>query len=252
LAVNFYKMQNLICATLLTGAYDVNRNQTLAHNNFKLIEKWYESIVNLKLNGIVFHNAFSNETVRKYQNQYVNFIKVDYHHPLNTNTYRYVVYQKFLNDNAHQIANVFFTDITDVEVVLNPFVAPLFLNNKDFLFCGDEPKILQNEWMQNHCTHLRNNIKDFSDFENENASKTLLNCGIFGGNIAVMQKLVNQLANLHLTYTVTNTTAYTLDMGAFNYLARTHLKNYLLHGAPINTEFKKMESLRNDCWFRHK
>lgn len=250
--VNFNKMQNLICATLLTGVYDVNRNQTLAHNNFNLIEKWYESIVNLKLNGIVFHNAFSIETVNKFQNQYVKFIKVDYNHQLNTNAYRYVVYEQFLNENAHQIANVFFTDITDVEVVSNPFLAPLFLNNKDFLFCGDEPKILQNEWMQDHCTHLRNNIKDFSDFESENANETLLNCGIIGGNIAVMQKLINQLANLHLTYTVTNTTAYTLDMGAFNYLARTLFKNKLLHGAPINTEFKKMENLRNDCWFRHK
>jgi hypothetical protein len=245
-------MKNLICATLLTGIFDVNRNQTLPNNSFNIIEKWYASVINLKLNGVVFHNALSPETVIKYQNEYIKFIKIDYNNQLNTNTYRYIIYNHFLKENSHQIANVFFTDITDVEVVINPFLQPLFLTNKAKLFCGDEPKILNNEWMQNHCTHLRNNLVDFADFEAENSNETLLNCGIIGGNITVMQRLITQLTNLHLTYTISNASAFTLDMGAFNYIARTQFKNNLLHGYPINTAFKKMENLRTDCWFRHK
>jgi hypothetical protein len=41
-------------------------------------------------------------------------------------------------------------------------------------------------------------------------------------------------------------------MGAFNYIARTHFSNKLIHGAPVNTVFKEYESSRMECWFRHK
>ena len=49
-----------------------------------------------------------------------------------------------------------------------------------------------------------------------------------------------------------NQTAFTGDMGAFNYLARTQFNSHLRHGAPVNTVFKMYENERQDCWFRHK
>ena len=245
-------MQNLICATILTGIYDVNQNQILPGNSFEIIEKWYHSISKLALSGIVFYNELSQDIIDKYQNKFIRFIKIDYNNELNTNAYRYVVYQNFLNENTQKINNVFFTDITDVEVIKNPFVEPLFLNNQTSIFCGNEPKILNNEWMQDHNTHLRNQIPSFIEFENENANETLLNCGIIGGNLSVVKELINGMVKLHLTHTVTNKTPYTLDMGVFNYVARTQFKHQLIHGEPVNTEFKKFENDRTDCWFRHK
>jgi hypothetical protein len=82
--------------------------------------------------------------------------------------------------------------------------------------------------------------------------EVLLNCGIIGGNVQTMKTLVDSLAYIHRTYTIHNRTPYTLDMGAFNFVARTQFAQRLLHGAPINTQFKRYESDRSNCWFRHK
>jgi hypothetical protein len=242
----------VICATLLTGVYDVNRNELLAEDNFEIIKDWYQSIVNLKLKGIVFHNTFSDKTVKTYQNQNITFIKVAYNSVLNANAYRYLIYKDFLEANADKIDHLFVTDIADVTVIKNPFTAPLFLNNPNDLFCGDESETLANEWMQNHSTHLRNSIPDFADYEEQNKDKTLLNCGIIGGSFKVMKSLMDQLSHIHSTYTIHNKTPYTLDMGTFNYISRTQFEQHLHHGVPINTEFKQYQTNSSDCWFRHK
>lgn len=243
---------NLICATILTGVYDVNRNELLAEDDFERIKDWYESIVKLQLRGVVFHNTFSQKTVEAYQNQYVTFLNVEYGKRLNANVFRYLIYREFIRQYSHKIANIFVTDISDVVVVQNPFVQPLFLENPDALFCGDEVETLDNEWMQNHSTHLRNSIVGFAAYEQKNQKETLLNCGIIGGNVQVMKTLMDSLADIHRTHTIHNQTPYTLDMGAFNFVARTQFAQRLLHGAPINTRFKRYESDRSDCWFRHK
>lgn len=244
--------RQVICATLLTGVYDVNRNQALAEDQFALIKDWCQSIVALKLNGIIFHNSFSEQTVAKFQNQYIKFIKVAYDGSLNPNAYRYLIYNDFLSANEGKIEQLFVTDIADVVVVQNPFIQPLFNQNPDMLFCGDEQEILSNPWMQQHNSHLRNHIPGFADFEAKNQYQTLLNCGIIGGHFKLIQNLMQQLSLLHRTFTIHNKTAYTLDMGAFNYIARSQFGKKLQHGAPINTLFKQYENSRSDCWFRHK
>jgi hypothetical protein len=144
------------------------------------------------------------------------------------------------------------TDVSDVVVVRNPFEAFLFQENRDKLFCGDEPKVLDNDWMNNHSTHLRNQISDYSEYEMKFAESTLLKCGIIGGSLNVMKDFLKELCFVHEHFNINNETAYTGDMGAFNYIARTRFNNNLIHGAPVNTVFKEYESSRMECWFRHK
>lgn len=243
---------NLICATILTGVYDVNRSELVADDDFDRIKDWYDSVLKLRLRGIVFYNTFSPTTIEKYQNEYVTFVSVLYDKRLNANVFRYLVYQEFIRQYAHKIANLFVTDIADVVVIQNPFVQSLFVENPDALFCGDELETLDNEWMQQHSTHLRTSIPDFAVYERSHQQETLLNCGIIGGNVRVMKELMDSLSDIHRTHTIHNQTPYTLDMGAFNFVARTQFAQRLIHGAPINTRFKRYESERTDCWFRHK
>jgi len=243
---------NLICATLLTSVYDVNRNELLVEDNFDLIKDWYYAILKLDLKGVVFHNTFSQKTVEIYQNERITFVAVSYDTRFSANVFRYLMYQDFIRRHFDKIANIFVTDITDVVAIQNPFKQPLFINHPDALFCGDEMKILDNEWMRDHSTHLRNSIPGFAAYEQKNRQEILLNCGIIGGNIQIMKTLMDGLADIHRTHTVHNQTPYTLDMGAFNYVARTQFAQHLRHGVPINTRFKQYESERFDCWFRHK
>ncbi len=242
----------LIFACLFTGVYDVNRSGILPNDDFSLVEKWANSISDLKLHGIIFHNSFSKETVAKYSNEFITFKEVTYNPIYNLSVYRYFVYLDYLMKHPSSIESLFITDSTDVEVVINPFEQPLFKSNPTALFCGDEPTTLNNEWMVNHSTHFRNQIPEFTAYEKKFANETLLNCGIIGGNIATMTSLLNELVNFHSQFNQNNKTAYTGDMGAFNYIARNQFNNHLFHGAPVNTLFKGYESDNNSCWFRHK
>ena len=151
-----------------------------------------------------------------------------------------------------EIENVFVTDISDVVVVNNPFEHPFFIENPGTIFCRDEPKILENDWMIDHSAHFRQKIADYSNYENKFANETLLNCGIICGSIYMVKDFIQNLCAIHKQFNMDNRTLFTGDMGAFNYLARTKFNNQLKYGAPVNTLFKGYEMERRDCWFRHK
>lgn len=243
--------ENIIVASHISGVYDVNRNEILANDDFSIVSKWAKSISELKLQGILFHNSFSQKTCEAYQNENLRFVQVDYDSSFNPNVYRYFLYNEFLKLYSPQFNNVFFTDVSDVVVLKNPFVEKLYLDNPMALFCGDEPEILDNVWMQNHGEHLRNKIPDYAFYEEKFKNSTLLNCGIIGGNTAVMKSFIADLWSIHASFNSDNATKFTGDMGAFNYLVRTKYNTQAIHGNPINTEFKKY-TLDGNCWFQHK
>ncbi len=236
----------------ITGVYDVNRNNTLAGDDYELVRAWAESIRALGMHGVLFHNNFSEAPCARHQSEHLTFARITHNPQFNPNVYRYLVYRDFLREHAGQIDRLFVTDVTDVVVIQNPFVDPLFATSPTTIFCGDEPTILANDWMHDHATHLRNKIADYADYEARFGWETLLNCGIVGGNVAVMQPFIEQLAAIHEAHNSDNQTAYTGDMGAFNYLIRGQFNDRIFHGPPVNTEFKAYQTDRTDCWFRHK
>ena len=243
---------NLIMACHITGVYDVNRNTTLEDDNYELVSKWAESIAERNLQGLIFHNNFSQESCEKHKNEYISFIKIKYNPKFNPNVYRYFVYNDFLQQHISQLNNIFVTDISDVTLVKNPFIDQFFLENPTAIFCGDEPKTLNDEWMKEHSANLRKKIPDFNEYEKKFEHETLLNCGIIGAKATLLHNFIQKLCSIHLQANYENNTAFTGDMGAFNYLARTQFNTQLIHGAPVNTIFKMYENERNDCWFRHK
>lgn len=236
----------------ITGVYDVNRSMTLEDDNYELVRAWAESLVHFKVKGIIFHNNFSKETCDNFSNEFISFIKIKHNPQFNPNVFRYFIYKEFLQEHSNEFENVFITDVTDVVMLKNPFKDKFFLENKLAVFCGDESKILENDWMKEHATHLRNNISNYADYEMTFAKETLLNCGIIGGSIVVLQDFINKLWSIHQEANSDNKTAFTGDMGAFNYLARTQFNEQLKYGGPVNTVFKMYENNRTDCWFKHK
>ena len=248
----FLPNTDLIMACHITGVYDVNRNTTLDNDNYELVRDWAESVAKQHIQGIIFHNNFSLETCEKFKNEYISFIKINYNPQFNPNVFRYFVYNDFLKDNVHYFKNIFVTDITDVTLVKNPFIDHYFIENSTAIFCGDEPKTLNNDWMMDHSTNLRKNISDYTEYENKFGNETLLNCGIIGSKTPILFDFIKKLCSIHEYANSTNQTAFTGDMGAFNYLARTQFNSQLKHGTPVNTVFKMYEIERQDCWFRHK
>lgn len=244
--------KQLILACHFTGIYDVNRNTTLEDDDYSIVQAWAESIAALQLKGVIFHNNFTAATCSKHQNEHLDFIKIEHDPRFNPNVFRYLIYRDFLRARSAELESVFVTDVSDVVLLNNPFIHPFFIANPGAIFCGDEPKTLQNEWMEAHSAHLRSKIADYAAYEATFKDAPLLNCGIIGGNIRGMQAFIEKLAGIHEQFNHDNQTAYTGDMGAFNYLMRTQFNDLVLHGAPVNTIFKAYELARTDCWFRHK
>ena len=243
---------NLVMACHISGVHDVNRNTTLANDSYELVKDWAQSVTAANLQGIIFHNNFSEETCKSFENENITFIKIAYDPQFNPNVFRYFAYRDFLKQQIQQFNAIFITDISDVVLVNNHFTDPLFCENPTALFCGDEPKILHNGWMIAHAENLRKNIPDYAAYESTFGNETLLNCGIIGGSVSLLFDFLQQLCAIHQHANSDNKTAYTGDMGAFNYLARTAFNEQLIHGTPVNTVFKEYENNRNDCWFRHK
>ena len=236
----------------ITGVYDVNRNDTLEHDQYELVREWAESLTNAQVQGILFHNGFSEASCKKYTTDFVSFVRIKLNPSYNPNVYRYFVYSDFLQNQVSQVNKVFCTDVSDVVLVKNPFTDSFFLENTHAIFCGDEPKLLQNEWMFSHGAHLREKIPDYAAFEATFAHETLLNCGIIGGNAELFYQFIEQLCAFHELGNRDNKTSFTGDMGIFNFVARTQYNAQLMHGKPVNTVFKNYETERRDCWFRHK
>ena len=174
-------MQDLVLACHITGVYDVNRNMTLADDSYELVREWAESVAAAKLKGVIFHNNFSDETCATYSTDHISFERITYNPQFNPNVYRYFVYRDYLA-KITQVQGVFVTDVSDVTLAQNPFTHPLYIENPYSLFCGDEPKLLRNDWMMAHGEHLRSQIPDYAEYEERFASETLLNCGVFGGH----------------------------------------------------------------------
>jgi hypothetical protein len=244
--------KNLVLASQFSGIYDVNRNETLIHDDFSLIKDWADSLKKLELQGVIFHNGFSKATISKYQNAYLKFAKISYNPNFNPNVFRYFVYNNYLNENRENINSVFLTDVADVVAIKNPFIQPFFINNSQAIFCGDEPKPLLNDWMLEHSAHFRKTIPNFTQYEEKFKNASLLNCGIIGGKTKVMLEFLKHVCEVNEKYNQGNTRAYTGDMGAFNYIIRTYFNSRIIHGFPVNTVFKEYQVDRKDCWFRHK
>ncbi|MEO6038732.1 MAG: hypothetical protein ABIQ93_09985 [Saprospiraceae bacterium] len=248
----FAKDSSLLLACHLTGTYDVNRRQTLPDDDYSLVKDWASSIADAGLQGVLFHNNFSDATCEKNQNAHLRFVRVAPAATYNPNVARYFIYRDFIRQYGDLLSSFFVTDVTDVVLLRNPFAASFFKARPNMIFCGDESKCLDDAWMMDHSTHLRSRIADFADYEAHFSQATLLNCGIFGGNRRLMQDFMHQLCLIHQQYNHDNRSAYTGDMGAFNYLVRTRFHEQVYHGAPVNTVFKGYEVDRQDCWFRHK
>jgi hypothetical protein len=248
---NFNLSTNLILGCHITGVYDVNRSQILKDDDFSIIEKWANSIAKLNIQAIIFHNNFSQQTVLKYQSEHLLFIEIVHDIRFNPNVFRYRVYSDFLKKYSNSIESLFVTDVSDVLVLQNPFVQPLFITNPDHIFCGDEPTVGYNEWMHNHGSHLRSRITDYINIESAYKSHRLLNCGIIGGTITTIQPLIASIWQIHENYNFDNTTSFTGDMGAFNYILRKNYSNRIFHGSPVNSEFKSYFDDGTN-WFMHK
>ena len=66
---------NLVMACHISGVHDVNRNTTLANDSYELVKDWAQSVTAANLQGIIFHNNFSEETCKSFENENITLAR---------------------------------------------------------------------------------------------------------------------------------------------------------------------------------
>lgn len=207
---------------------------------------WAESLQALNLRGIVFYsNIYAGFAAKCYPN--VEFISAADFFPAwqdllewNAVDARWVLYDYWLQRTTEPA--VFFTDVSDVLVKQNPF--PQL--QADTLYCGDEPTIVNCNWMQQTARYA--NDPQINSFLKAAGQKPLLNAGVLGGSRADVHTFIQEMRAQGL-----HSCTKTIDMLYFNYVGyNLPARLKLCHGAPVTSNFRGNEVERTDVWFVHK
>jgi hypothetical protein len=232
---------NQIVSIYLTSAIDHQRGAIKSRDDMGYIQRWYDSIVRLNLNGVILHDDLSYGFIRNFPG--VTFIKIDkVPKDVQLYDYRWLVYFEYIN--SHNVDNIFFTDISDVAVRRNPFT-----EIEDKLYCGDQPCTLNNnKWLLSSLIDpMLMALPDY--YKIMTSDMAVLNCGILGGEIDIVSDFLYEMCEV-VNKTTNRQKTKVGDMSLFNYVLYRYFP-YVIHGVPVNSVFRKYED-RDDVWFIHK
>ena len=234
----------------------VGRNASgfVDNNNFNYIKKWYESLVGLKLNGVVFHDDLSDDFVDKYTNEYIEFQKVE-DSKWSNNDYRFYCWKDYLQDKDYDW--VFHNDVSDVVVVQDP--AKLINDNPEYAFfaCRDRAKIQGKEFRYLEVSEVAGLDGHF--YFMMNLDLPLINMGVVGGRLKDMKRFYEKFCEVRSSARhgalkeKTGHPFFNINMWVGNNVLRYHEQpNKILIGEPVTSRYKENEKHRKDVYFIHK
>jgi hypothetical protein len=233
---------NFVLTTYFTSEKDPQSSNIWSNDDFTIIKKFYDSIVEHDLNCIILIDNSSDAFIEKYKTDKIQFVRCD-SSGLNMIDIRWKLYHDLLSQNT-DISSAFFLDVSDVVILKNPFnyIQP------DKIYCGDEEIINQeSQWMLRRYKLLSN--KEIDNELKKYLDKKVINAGILGGNRDYLIDITGKISNLLLHSKITHTT---VDMCAFNHVLYTYYRTNLVHGLPVNTVFRADDSDNKIAWFKHK
>jgi glycosyltransferase involved in cell wall biosynthesis len=229
--IPYKKPNSAIVTCYFTGVKDPQRGDYYKPE-FTAILKLLTSCSDKDIPLIVLHDCFNHldtvfakfETVKAGINPYFQ---------------RWFAIHNYLVDHP-EIDQLFCVDATDVEVQIDPFPEV----EKGFLYVGDEPSRLNNQWLIKHHRH-----RVFENMYQKFAYHPLLNAGIVGGYREEVMIFCGQMIELWRKY---GEALGMTDMAAMNYVCYMQFGvGNFRRGPKINTEFKTFKS-NTTSWFKHK
>ena len=224
----------------------ITEDGRVKQNDIAYIQKWYDSVKNLGLEGRIFYDNLSDEFVEQYTTKNIKFVKVpisDYSY----NDWRFFCYRNYLESNKYD--TVFMTDGSDVTVVKNPetLFTEFPYNQIDYYLCKDSIKLSQFPYLDGH---KKLNFDNYILFFINQFEWDLINMGVIGGKYDDIMTFLNIMCELRLRM---GNPSFNADIWTGNYIFRNILQDKkLLIGEPVTSEFKKYQTDRKDVYFVHK
>jgi GT2 family glycosyltransferase len=228
--IEYRELPNVVITQLLTSESDPQRGVKL-EPKLDLIDDWSRSITGGNRVVLVDELAPAAElahgrtlelvaTEKGWKNLYFQ---------------RWLVTLRYLREHLFQW--VWLTDGTDVEMLREPWGEM----TSGVLYVGYEPESISNRWLARHHPF-------YSDWIAGNGSSTMLNCGVVGGDRAIvlefLQDLVRELVRAYgrIDY----------EMGSFNYLLyQPKWIDRICTGPTVVTSFRANER-NGHSWWKHK
>ena len=229
--------RDVVLAAYFTGKPDFQRNIEWTPR-IEDLEVLTASVTGNGAELVVFHNELEPAPRAG-----VEYVQVEC--PLSPYWQRWVAIRAYLRDHP-EVRRAWCVDGTDVEMLRNPFpeMGP-------FVYTGDEPSVLNCEWVRNH-----NRSEPVKKLIAEYGQEPLLNAGIVGGSRADVLAFVGRMLQMRsenirdvkagIDVPITDS-----DMGMFNLVARRYFNCRIKHGRQVNTVFKAYKAAPGS-WWRHK
>lgn len=226
---NTVSENNIILTAYFCTYPNPQRNVYWDANDISLINPLYNSVKELGLKMIVFHDNLNEEFIKQYTTENIKF-KV-YQPKGNILTQRFWCYLDYLLVNKYD--KVLCIDCGDTDMYKDPFE---LIDDDKVLIGSEEGLIGQTVFMRNWFRRAYGRTL-FAD-------KQRLNCGILGGKYSVMINLLTLFKEetAHMNDNV--------DMAVFNKLLHGGIKYKTGH--PVHTEFWEEEGPESGCYIKHK
>ena len=209
-------------------------------DEYERIEIWYESLLKVGCEAVIFHDKLSQPFVDKWTRPEVRFERYALKTPRSVNDERYQCYQEYLLANP-DIDRIFMLDLFDIEFFSNPFD---LIDDEQFdIYCGGDAGEYNDKLNRSKM------VAAFGQAYYEDQIK--LNAGICGGNrkpvMALMDSMLEVFDNLTERGEIAN-----LNMAIFNKCVYDMFEPArIMYGYPLNSRFKKYERSGNFA-LRHK
>lgn len=256
-------------STLFTAVEDPQRHKRMpcvVQNS-----KWYTSVRSLGMSALLLHDCLPDEEVASLQTHQIRFLRVDPPRGFSTNDYRFMLFYGILSgQKMHEsmfdtlrvnaqwqppVANVFLTDMFDVEFGGNPF--ELIFGSKYHLYAaveevrhGPRAPRMWNTWMTNKADTCK--FVATGSARDLNVTSVILNAGAFGGPVMSMLPLLRSMTLRMLAsppdLQSSNCNMMTYNMGVHN----TFAVESLYWGYPMHSAFHRHENKSSGAYIMHK
>lgn len=215
-------------------------------NSYDYIKVWYESVVDLGINAVLFYDELSEEFIDSLSTDKVSFKKVEVNNYSN-NDFRFFCFYDYLNELSEKPEVVFHNDASDVKVVKDPYSLVYSMDDIDYFCCKDSLKINEFPYLK---FHEHAGWEDSFLFKLNYDKWDLINMGVVGGKYEKMIKFYKEFIDVRES---TGMPDFNADMWLLQYLIRSRLQPCeFLMGEPVCSEFKSYQNEREDVYFIHK
>ena len=245
--------KEVVMTSYFTTARDPQWNVSRPPNHFQYMLEWYQSLKQLGLEAVVFHDGldagFMHRVLRDYSK--VTFVLVPSLQNRSTNDARFYAYQTYL-DNHPDISMVLLTDISDVRFQKNPFSLMHLLG--DNIYVGTDidvfPSVKYMPWigqkleacLGHHAAPMYQSLQCLSELD------TVYNAGVIGGTRHVMAAALWWITR----YLSVSPAHLNCNMAAVNVALHRHFYGRIFTGFPLVSRFMCKQASPKGVYIIHK